>query len=1053
MRPVLIVLLVSFLLLDGSLLFSQPSVGKMKLKIDADGISSSIQMTTINQTQAGLLFTNSNLVSGGNEISWLSNQLELRSGIDALVLDGDGTTTGNLLVKQYHQYFKGIKVEHGVIKNTLKNGAVAMMQLEFYAIDDAFAISPALTEAQALQKAIEFTGAKKYMWEDYTGSDPAYQLPKGELVIMQTYLHEGEMCMAYKFNVYASQPLSRTLLYVDAATGRIVLDDEVIKHANVPGTADTHYSGTQAVVTDNGSGVSGKPYWLYQLRNGHEIRTLNYRKFYSGQSGHIVTKFVDNDNNWSGSEFDNADADDAALDVHFNMQIVSDYWKQVHNRNGWDDKNSELLSYVHVKEYVEVGSLAYSLPMDNAFWSGTEMYFGDGRNGAALPSGTGSALFNSVTSLDVTAHEVGHAICQSTAALVYRWESGALNEGFSDIWGACIENFGINNNASISPNKSVWKIGEEITINYLFGLRDMSDPDSHNDPSTFKGPHWRPAEFQNCRVPGSRTNDDCGVHYNSNVLNKWFFLITQGEAGINTKGTPYGVAGMGFNSSQKIAYLTELNLPPNSSYATAKTVSINAATTLFGAASFETQSVKAAWIAVGVDTCIYDMSNTPAFITNNFISIGVGAFGNIWAGTINNGLYRYNDTTWSKRSEIPKVRINDIKADKAGGIWIAQSGTVGTAAIAGGVNYIPNPYTGVTNFYTVSTQTQVPSRNARCIYVDTNRVNDGSNPAVWVATQSYLLNGNSESGMLGQGLYSNYKQFHPVSDSLNINSNTVSVTTVGGYAAQVWGFTPSNYGSSQLLSYNATTNAFIRSYDHNSVPQLPASFVGRAIFFDAMHRAWVGLASGGVMVFDEHQVWHNIHFPSLFPLVAGIPAAVNPNAITGDPYGDVYIGTTAGLVFFDHGIGQSSRIDSVDYYHLYNNTNGIPSSNISAIAYDTGRFKLLIATDQGIVFWEPPCLGTSCDIVRTNLATQASSTGAGNWSNPAIWSNGKVPDSATYVVLQHPVTVDVNAACRSLSVAGGGAVHLNAGINFTVIETPGEIKPVGVRRRRTTISN
>jgi len=62
---------------------------------------------------------------------------------------------------------------------------------------------------------------------------------------------------------------------------------------------------------------------------------------------------------------------------------------------------------------------------ENAYWDGTAMVYGGGAN--------------PFTSVDICAHEVGHAVTQYTANLVYSGESGALNDGFSDIWGACVE--------------------------------------------------------------------------------------------------------------------------------------------------------------------------------------------------------------------------------------------------------------------------------------------------------------------------------------------------------------------------------------------------------------------------------------------------------------------------------------------------------------------------------------------------------------------------------------------------------------------------------------
>lgn len=43
------------------------------------------------------------------------------------------------------------------------------------------------------------------------------------------------------------------------------------------------------------------------------------------------------------------------------------------------------------------------------------------------------------TTHDVTAHEWGHAYTEYTHNLIYRWQSGALNEAYSDIWGEAFD--------------------------------------------------------------------------------------------------------------------------------------------------------------------------------------------------------------------------------------------------------------------------------------------------------------------------------------------------------------------------------------------------------------------------------------------------------------------------------------------------------------------------------------------------------------------------------------------------------------------------------------
>lgn len=58
----------------------------------------------------------------------------------------------------------------------------------------------------------------------------------------------------------------------------------------------------------------------------------------------------------------------------------------------------------------------------NAFLDGGETYFCSG-----------------VTSDDVVAHEWAHGYTESTHDLVYAWQSGALNEAYSDIWGETLD--------------------------------------------------------------------------------------------------------------------------------------------------------------------------------------------------------------------------------------------------------------------------------------------------------------------------------------------------------------------------------------------------------------------------------------------------------------------------------------------------------------------------------------------------------------------------------------------------------------------------------------
>lgn len=1054
--------------------FAQPSLKSMKLRTDLTKNLQPIspEMKLITSTQASILFDKEKItLKKEDALTWISNRLELRQDIDALKETGLDISTNDFSLKKVQQYYKGIKVEHGIINATSINGDLALMELEFYSIPDNFKTTPVLTEQQAFDKALAFVHAKTYAWTNYNGDDEDYQLPKAETVIVSTYKNEDEVCLAYKFNIYALDPVYRAYIYVNAWDGTIVLDDAIIKHAhrdnintanngkqdnissneakemqqnlsapinNSNGTADTRYSGRRSIVTDLFAPGTAKPYRLRQTRNGHDIVVLNFqRKSYDIAANPTYEQqaidFKDNNNDWTAAEYHNTfdTLNDAALDVMYNMQWVSDYWKNVHNRNGWDNNNGVITNYVHV--------WSNNNWFDNAFWNGKNMHFGDGNGGDDPPA----------ASLDDCAHELGHGITSSTSNLTYRWESGALNEGFSDVWAACITNYAKKKDPTLT-NEKVWRLFERSVkpASAKPGLRDMQKPKDFGHPDTYKSTNWKPGNFVDCRVE-TNNNDHCGVHTNSGVLNKWFFLITNGEAATNSKGQPYNITGMGFDTTEKIAYLTELNLTPNACFATAMNVSINAAISLYGYGSNAFDVVKAAWKAVGVDSNIYNAANTPVFTTNNFSSIAVDKNGYVWAGTSYNGLYRYDKNNWEKMTELPDVKINDIKADNKGGIWIAQAGrsgqTGGGGNIAGGVNYYASSTATTSSFYTASTQLQIPSRNARCMYVDNFRLNDGTNPKVWVATSAYITSSNSTSGMLGQGLYNSYKEFLPVSEGINIASGTAGCTTIGGNAAEVWTFAPANNGLNQLLSYNATTNALISTYDQNTVTALPAGFLVRAIYGDSKRRIWIGLATGGIVVYDELKTWHTINFSSIFP--AG--TEVNFNTITGDKYGDVYIGTTMGLAFFDAGAGQRNRLDDINNYKLYSTANGLPSDNIKGIAYDTTRFKVLLATDGGIIFWDPACIGNSCELNRTSRNGYAESLGNGNWSNPAIWSSGLVPDSTTTVVIKDTINVDITATCNSIGVTSPGSLNVNSGMKITIYENqlPIQTGEAIIRRR------
>ncbi|WP_170245874.1 M4 family metallopeptidase, partial [Tenacibaculum adriaticum] len=507
--------------------------------------------------------------------------------------------------EKQQQFHKGIKVEFGQYNFHAKNGSVQSASGKIFRIEKEN-LTPNLSKQVAFNKAIQHTGAEKYMWEFPEASKEMdnYKKPEGELLLLPgEVIGQKDARLAYKFDIFATKPLSRGYLYIDAQNGEVLFYNAIIKHAEkfghgseakhvdkvnktttvatafVSAIAETRYSGVKNIET----ALSGSNYILSDA--SRKIYTRDAKHQAPGSTYPYVTnydQFTDSDNNWTTAEH-STNKDDAALDAHWGAMMTFDYWQQEHGRNSYDGSGAQIRSYVHVDNNY-----------DNAFWNGSVMSYGDGSSNG----NEGNGNFDALTSIDVAAHEIGHAVCSYTADLAYQRESGALNEGFSDIWGAAVEHFAKGNGNDLNPSASVWLIGDEIDRRSgSAALRSMSNPTSEGQPDTYGGTNW---QNPNCGTP-TNLNDYCGVHTNSGVLNYWFYLLTVGGNGTNDVGDVFNVTGIGMTKAAKITYRLEANyLSPSSTFADARAGAIQAATDLYGVNSQEVISTTNAFYAVNV---------------------------------------------------------------------------------------------------------------------------------------------------------------------------------------------------------------------------------------------------------------------------------------------------------------------------------------------------------------------------------------------------------------------------------------------------------------------
>jgi Zinc metalloprotease (elastase) len=466
--------------------------------------------------------------------------------------------------ERYAQYYKGIKIEHSDIRVHYLDGLFVSANGEYIDVPD-IDVSIVLSNEEAIQKAKEYIGAKEYMWEketrnewlkSITNDEGASFYPNPEIVICKNSIdfQYTTFHVAYKIDIYAKEPLSHDCIFVDAKNGRILAVDPILVSA--VGIAETRYSGTRSIPTQQ----NDTTYRLRGYDNNRNVETYNMNK---GNDIEAAVDFTDNDNYWTAEEFPYSTKEDGALDAHWGAVMTYDYFKNIHNRDSYDDEGSVIRGYVHC------GSI-----IDDAQWNKKHNYmiYGDGNS------------YNILTSLDIVAHEIGHGVCVHTADLIYSGESGAINESLSDIWAACVQNYA-------APTKNIWLLGDEISYAHPpKPLRNMSNPhlSKQGQPDTYGGgAYW--------------TGPNAGVHTNSGIMNHWFYILSEGKTGTNGIGNTYNVTGIGISDAEKIVYRAEsAYMTANTNFADARAHSIQSAIDLYGDCTPEVIAVTNAWHAVGV---------------------------------------------------------------------------------------------------------------------------------------------------------------------------------------------------------------------------------------------------------------------------------------------------------------------------------------------------------------------------------------------------------------------------------------------------------------------
>lgn len=454
----------------------------------------------------------------------------------SLIIHSEKRSTNGYLHSKYVQTYKNLDVFGSSYILHSKNNYVISSN-GYLAQDINIETTPTVQAHEAIIIAKNSMPGNQY-FEDRVAPVELMILDKAFPKVSSNY------SLVYKVEVYTSTPIAKKIIFVDALNGSILLDLPGLAHDSTPATAHTKYHGVQEIITE---ATSDGDYILQDLTRGDGITTYN----------NDLTPFRNASTNW---DLTNANQDEVALDAHYATEKFYDLMLHRFNWDGLDGNGKSMNPVVHAR-----GTVNYV----NAYWDGNNAWFGNG-----------DCHRGPLTTLEVVAHEFMHGITDYTSDLIYSFESGAINESMSDIFGKAAEYY-------FAPDEFDWQIGESFLLTDLFEpFRYMDDPKRKNMPAYYKGQNWI---------------DGGGVHQHSAIGNLWFHLLVEGRSDTTELGEPYNVLGIGMDKAIEIVWQVQSNyLTPTSNYMDMYESSITASTALFGEESPELAQVIEAWRAVGL---------------------------------------------------------------------------------------------------------------------------------------------------------------------------------------------------------------------------------------------------------------------------------------------------------------------------------------------------------------------------------------------------------------------------------------------------------------------
>ncbi|MBX3210380.1 MAG: M4 family metallopeptidase, partial [Labilithrix sp.] len=377
------------------------------------------------------------------------------------VVEDDGTTH-----VRFEHYLPGTNIPVLASASTAHftgQGEVYYLQPGFRADLAHVSSKSAITEADAIERAVERASAEC----DAPGD--SFETRGAELAVRGAERLPALLVWRVPMRAQAGSCTAPEVL-VDATTGEVASLEETAQplwDTNAKGF-HFHHRGAKSDVKGIDVTKSGATYSL-QSTGFSKVITRSYGTKADGKT----PSYKDITTTTLGSWPSTNDVRGTEVDAHYHAMHALEFWKKglpsvgLPARHGLDGRYGNTILIVHDNSKANSkGNNAYCAPSDGRFFKDAYLHFGDGdfrARGRFLPF---------AAAYDVVVHETAHAVTRHTSKLVYAFESGALNESFSDVMAAAAERA-----LEGGGDAKNFLIGERMTTDGK-GLRNMADPPS-----------------------------------------------------------------------------------------------------------------------------------------------------------------------------------------------------------------------------------------------------------------------------------------------------------------------------------------------------------------------------------------------------------------------------------------------------------------------------------------------------------------------------------------------------------------------------------------------